>query len=104
MAQSVRVKEMEDYVKRLGELLNLVYDKMTDMESKVNPLKVDLSRLNKEVEDLKTENMRLKEKYEEYAILKEEYEDFMNRFIDGLKGLLPETPREEIFEHLAGAD
>ena len=94
MAQSVRVKEMEDYIKRLGELLNIVYKKMTDTESKVNSLEEDLSRLRGEVEALKTEGMRLKEG----TISKEEYEEFMNRLIDGLKGLLPETPEEEASE------
>lgn len=90
MAQSVRVKEMEDYIKRLGELLNLVYKKMADTESKVNSLEADLSAVKKEVEDLRAENVRLKEN----TMSKAEYEDFMNRLIDSFKGLLPETPRE----------
>jgi regulator of replication initiation timing len=94
MAQPVRIKEMEDYIKRLGELLNLVYKKMTDTESKVNSLESDLSKLREDVEALKTENMRLKEN----AISKGEYEEFMNRLIDSLKGLLPEEPREATSE------
>lgn len=94
MAQSVRIKEMEDYIKRLGELLNLVHKKMTDTESKVNSLEADISRLKVEVEALKSENVRLKEN----TISKGEYEEFMNRLIDGLKELLPETSQEGISE------
>jgi len=90
MAQPVRIKEMEDYIKRVGELLNVVYKKVADAESKVNSLEADLSRLRQEVEALKAENVRFKEN----AISKEEYEEFMNRLIDSLKGLLPETPKE----------
>jgi len=95
MAQSIRIKEMEEYMKRVGELLNLVYKKVTDAESKVDSIEADLSKLKEEVEALKAESTRLKES----AISKEEYEEFMSRLIDSLKGLLPETPQEGTSEN-----
>jgi len=41
MAQSVRFEEMEEYIRRLGELLNLVYKKAVDAESKGNSLEAE---------------------------------------------------------------
>jgi len=94
MAQSARVREMESYIKKLGELLNLVYKKVTEAESKIESLEGDLSSLREEIEALKTENEKLKEN----TISKGEYEEFMNRLIDGLKGLLSESPEEKTSE------
>jgi chromosome segregation ATPase len=96
MAQSVRLEEMEEYIRRLGELLNLVHKKMLDDESKRNTLEADLARLRKEVEALKNENMGHKDN----ATSKREYDEFVNCLIESLKGLLTETPREGISEDL----
>jgi hypothetical protein len=96
MAQSVRLEEMEGYIRRLGELLNLVYKKMLDDESKRNSLEADLSRLRRELEALKNENTGHKDN----AISKREYEEFVNCLIESLKGLLSETSREGISEDL----
>jgi len=95
MAQSVRIKEMEEYVRRIGELLNLVYKKVADTESKINTLEADVSRLRSEVEALRAENIRAKEN----IVSKEEYEEFMNRLVDSLKGLLPQKPAESTPEY-----
>jgi len=55
MAQSVRMNEMEEYIKKMGELLNVVYRKASDAESKVYALEAGLSKLSSEVEALKAE-------------------------------------------------
>lgn len=91
MAQSVRMKEMEDYIKKIGELLNVVYKKVSEVESKSNSLETSLSKLRADVEDLKTENMRLRQN----SVSKEEYEEFMGRLTDSLKGVLSEAPQKE---------
>ncbi len=96
MAQSVRFEEMEEYIRRLGELLSLVYKKAVDAESKGNSLEAEVSRLNREIQALQNENMGLREN----AISKREYEEFVNRLIESLKGLLPYTSSEGISEHL----
>jgi hypothetical protein len=90
MAQSVRMKEMEDYIKKIGELLNVVYRKISEVESKATLLETDVSRLKNQVETLKSENATLKQT----VLPKEDYEEFMNRLVDSLKGVLPETPKE----------
>ena len=91
MAQSVRIKEMEDYIKKIGELLNIVYKKVSEAESKSNSLETSLSKLKDDIEGLKAENMKLRQN----SVSKEEYEEFMKMLIDSLKGLLPETPQNE---------
>ena len=88
MAQSARMKEMEGYIKKVGELLNVVYKKATDVESKIGSLESEIAKLREDVNALKAENARLRED----AISKGEYEEFMNRLVDGLKGLLTEAP------------
>ena len=91
MAQSVRMKEMEDYIKKIGELLNVVYKKVAEAESKSNSLEESVSKLRVDVEDLKAENVKLREN----SVSKDEYEAFMKMLVDSLKGLLPVTPHEE---------
>ena len=91
MAQSVRIKEMEDYIKKIGELLNVVYKKVSETESKSNSLETSLSKLKADMEDLKAENMKLSQNY----VSKEEYEEFMKMLMGGLKGLLPEAAQKE---------
>jgi chromosome segregation ATPase len=91
MAQSVRIKEMEDYIKKIGEFLNVVYKKVSEAESKSNSLETSLSKLKDDIEGLKAENMKLRQNF----VSKEEYEEFMKMLIDSLKGLLPEAPQKE---------
>jgi molecular chaperone GrpE (heat shock protein) len=92
MAQSVRMREMEDYIKKIGELLNVVYKKVSEAESKTVSLETSLSKLKADVEDLKNENLRFRQN----SVSKEEYEEFMSKLVDSLKGLLPEAPQEEV--------
>ena len=92
MAQSVRMNEMEEYIKKMGELLNVVYRKASDAESKVYSLETSLSKLSAEVEALKAERSRSGEN----SVSKEEYEDFMNRLTNSLKMIVQEAPRTEM--------
>ncbi len=91
MAQSVRMKEMEDYIKKIGELLNVVYKKISEVESKANSLEADIARLKVEIGTLKSENVALRQN----VLSKGEYEEFMNRLVSSLKGLLSDTSKEE---------
>ncbi|MCJ7768797.1 hypothetical protein MUP79_10450 [Candidatus Bathyarchaeota archaeon] len=85
------MKEMEDYIKKIGELLNVVYKKISEVESKANSLEADISRLEVEIGTLKSENVALRQN----VLSKGEYEEFMNRLINSLKGLLSETSKDE---------
>ena len=91
MAQSVRMNEMEEYIKKMGELLNVVYRKASDAESKVYALEAGLSKLSNEVEALKAEKTRSREDF----VSKEEYEDFMNRLTNSLKEITQEASGAE---------
>jgi chromosome segregation ATPase len=91
MAQSVRIKEMEDYIKKRGEFRNIVYKKVSEAESKSNSLETSLSKLKDDIEGLKAENMKLRQNF----VSKEEYEEFTKMLIDSLKGLLPEASQKE---------
>jgi regulator of replication initiation timing len=86
------MKEMEDYIKKIGELLNIVYKKISEVESKATSLEADVSRIKFDVETLKSENTTLGQN----VLSKGEYEEFMNRLVNSLKGLVPETPKEDI--------
>jgi len=90
MSTSHRIKEMEEYIKKLGELLNVIYKKIGDTESKISSIEAELSRSKEEIAALKTENVKLTEA----AVPKAEYEEFMNRLIDALKGLLPDSTQQ----------
>ena len=90
MSTSQRIKEMEEYIKKLGELLNLIYKKIGDTESKISSIEAELSRSKEEIADLRTENVKLTEA----AVPKAEYEEFMNRLINALKGLLPDGTQQ----------
>jgi septal ring factor EnvC (AmiA/AmiB activator) len=90
MSASQRIKEMEEYIKKLGELLNVIYRKIGDTESKISSIEAELSKTNEEIAALKTENVKLTDA----AVPKAEYEEFMNRLIDALKGLLPDGTQQ----------
>jgi hypothetical protein len=86
------MNEMEEYIKKMGELLNVVYRKASDAESKVYSLETSLSKLSAEVETLKAEKSRSGEN----SVSKEEYEEFVNRLTGSLKGIVQEAPRTEV--------
>jgi hypothetical protein len=87
MAQSIRMNEMEEYIKKMGELLNVVYRKASDAESKVYALEAGLSKLSAEVEALKADKTRSGEDF----VSKEEYEEFMNRLTNSLREITREA-------------
>lgn len=89
MAQNVRIKEMEDYIKKIGELLNVVYKKISEVESKVNSLEAEITKLKGEIVTMKAENLKLVQN----IISKQEYEEFMTRLVKSLYGVISETPQ-----------
>ena len=91
MAQSVRMNEMEEYIKKMGELLNVVYRKASDAETKVRSLETSLSKLSAEVESIKAERIRSGEN----VVSKEDYDDFMNRLTSSLKKVVQEASQTE---------
>ncbi len=92
MAQSVRMNEMEEYIKKMGELLNVVYRKASDAESKVHSLETSVSKLSAEVESLKADRIQ----FAENIVTKEEYDGFMDRLTSSLKKIVQETSQTEV--------
>jgi hypothetical protein len=89
MAQVQRMKDMEQYIKKLGELMNLVYKKMVDTESRVSSLDSELSRLKTEVGSLKAQGMTP----DGGAVPRNEYEAFADGLVRALGSILP---KEEV--------
>jgi len=85
MAQVQRMKDMEQYIKKLGELMNLVYKKMVDTESRVSSLDSELSRLKTEVGSLKAQGMVP----DGGAVPRDEYEAFADSLVKALGNILP---------------
>jgi hypothetical protein len=85
MAQVQRMKDMEQYIKKLGELMNLVYKKMVDTESRVGSLDSELSRLKTEVGSLKAQGMVP----DGGAVPRDEYEAFADSLVKALGSILP---------------
>jgi len=90
MTQSVRVKEMESYIKRLGEILNVVYERMTGLEAKVNALQSELTRLKGDVEASRTSTDVQRSR----SASKEEFDELVSSLTSSLKQLIPETTEE----------
>ena len=80
---------MEEYIKKIGELLNVVYKKISEVETKVNALDTEVTRVKNEIVTMKAENLKLVQN----IISKQEYEEFMNRLVKSLQGIVSETPR-----------
>ena len=86
------MNEMEEYIKKMGELLNVVYRKASDAESKVNSLETSVSKLSAEVESLKADRTR----FAENIVSKEEYNGFMDRLTSSLKKIVQEASQSEL--------
>ena len=69
--------ELTDYMKRLGEHINLIYSRLDKMEAKIN-------EMSREIASIK----------ESESIEKREFNDFVNKLTEGLKELLPPLPEE----------
>ena len=76
MAQTSR-DEFGDYLKRLGEHINLIYARLKKIEAKID----DVSR---EIADIK----------ESASVDRKGFNDFVNRLTESLKELLPPLPEE----------
>ncbi len=90
MSQSVRVREMESYIKRLGEILNVVYERMTSLEAKVGTMQSELDRLRGEVEASRASTDVLRSR----SASKEEFDELVASLTNSLKQLVPETKEE----------
>jgi hypothetical protein len=86
MSQTQRTKEIELYVKKLGELLNVLYKKTSDVESRLGSVNSELESIKTEMATLKVENA----KAGEAMVPKQEYDQFTGALIEALKTALPE--------------
>ncbi len=90
MAQSVRVKEMETYIKRLGEVLNVVYRRMTAVEARMKSLESDLAKLKADLEASRT----VVESLAGQSVRKQEFDELVSSLASSLKELVPEPSGE----------
>ena len=58
MSQVQRTKDIELYVKKLGELLNVLYKRASDVESRLGSVNSELESIKTEMATLKTENAK----------------------------------------------
>jgi hypothetical protein len=85
MSQAQRSRDIELYVKKLGELLNVLYKKTSDVETKLGSVNSELASIKTEMATLKIENA----KSGVGMVPKEEYDQFTGTLIEALKAALP---------------
>jgi hypothetical protein len=90
MTQSVQVKEMETYIKRLGELLNVVYERMTGLEAKINSLESEVAKLKGDVEVSKSNIDGLRGQ----SVPRQDFDELVSSLTSSLKALVPESTKE----------
>ena len=68
---------LQDYIKRLGEHINLVYDRLKKIEARMN-------EMSKEIDDIK----------ELADVDRREFNDFVTGLTESVRELLPPLPEE----------
>ena len=88
---SQRTGEIESYVKRVGEHINVIYSRLNEINRKIDEIEGKLARLKTEqtndanaISDLKIS-----------MVQKTEFDEFVNRLTESLRELLPPVEAEE---------
>ena len=87
MSQS-KTSELEDYVKRLGEHINLIHSKLNEINKKIKDAEDVLARLK----DENTNNSDVISNLKENTVQKLEFDEFVGRLTESLRNLLPPIP------------
>jgi hypothetical protein len=101
MSQVQRTKDIELYVKKLGELLNVLYKRASDVESRLGSVNSELESIKTEMATLKTENA----KAGEGMVQKQDYDQFTGALVEALKtALLAEEAAPESSDNASKDD
>ncbi len=84
MSQSV----LEDYIKRMGEHINLIYKRLEEMEGKINVASGGINELKVATETNNVDINNLKES----TISKLDFDNFVNRLTESFKEVIPPLP------------
>lgn len=82
--------ELADYVKRVGEHINLVYKRLEEIEGKLNSLSGEISELKAAIGTNKADIDSLRES----VVSKSEFDDFVKKLTESFRELLPPVPKE----------
>jgi chromosome segregation ATPase len=85
MSQTIRIREMESYIKRLGEVINLVYKKLAETENRVDKVEMENSKLKAEVEDTRSRIETLKSG----LVTRSEFDELLSSLTSSLKEVVP---------------
>jgi len=93
---SQRTGEIESYVKRVGEHINVIYSRLNEINRKIDEIEGKLTKLKAEL----TNDANAISDLKISMVQKTEFDEFINRLTESLRELLPpveaeETPKEE---------
>ncbi|MHA2408142.1 MAG: hypothetical protein ACXACA_07210 [Candidatus Ranarchaeia archaeon] len=74
-------EEFSEYLRRLGEHINLIYDKLKKIEARVTEISSEISEIKDNAD-----------------VDRKEFNDFVNKLTESLKELLPPIPDETVPE------
>jgi len=80
--------ELEDYVRRLGEHINLMYSKINEINKKIKDTEEITAQLKTDVEENAEGIINIKEN----IVQKVEFDEFVSRLTESLRDLLPPLP------------
>ena len=90
-----KTSELEDYVRRLGEHINLMYSKLNEIEKKLEESEDKMKDTENSFERLLTgiaNNTDAISNLRENSVQKLEFEEFVGRLTESLRNLLPPIP------------
>lgn len=80
--------ELEDYVRRLGEHINLMHSKIDEINKKIKETEDTVAQLRADMEN----NVDAVSNLKENAVQKTEFDEFVSRLTESLRDLLPPLP------------
>jgi peptidoglycan hydrolase CwlO-like protein len=85
-----QISELEDYIKRMGEHINLIYKRLEEIEGKINAVSGDVNGLKAATETNKVDISNIREN----MVSRPDFDDFVKRLTDSFKELFPPIPKE----------
>jgi len=83
-----RTGELEDYIKRLGEHMNIMYSKINEMNKRIKESEDVIAQLRTNLEN----NTEIISNLKENNVSKVEFDEFVSRLTESLRDLLPPLP------------
>lgn len=88
---SQRTGEIDSYVKRVGEHINVIYSKLNEINRKIEEIEEKIARIKTE----QANNANAISDLKMSMVQKTEFDDFVNRLTESLRELLPPVEAEE---------